>query len=60
MNPALIAQILQALLIAEPTVVQAIHDLLVNQTGKDDAVILNQDVIDWEAVQTASKKELGL
>jgi ABC-type Mn2+/Zn2+ transport system ATPase subunit len=60
MNPALIAQILQALLIAEPTVVQAIHDLLVNQTGKDDTVILNQDVIDWEAVQTASKKELGL
>lgn len=60
MNPVLIEQILQALLGAEPVVVQAVHDLVIGTQGKADLEVLNQDVIDWQAVQAKSRKELGL
>jgi hypothetical protein len=60
MNPALLIQILQILLVAEPEVVSAIHNLLTGASGKADVDILNQDVIDWQAVQTKAKAQLGL
>jgi len=60
LNPALIAQILQILLTAEPTVVEYIHSLLTGTGNAADAAILAQDVIDWQAVQAKAKAELGI
>jgi hypothetical protein len=60
LNPALIAQILQILLTAEPAVVEYIHGLLSGKVAVDDTTTLNQDVIDWQAVQAKAKAELGI
>ena len=59
MNPAQIIQILQILLVAEPEVVSAIHNLLTGASGKADTDLLNQDVIDWQTVQTKARAQLG-
>jgi len=60
MNPAVILQILQILLVAEPTVVQAVHDLLTGHGGTNDVQILAGDKVVWENVQSAARKQLGL
>lgn len=57
--PSLIIQILQGLLVAEPTVVQAIHNLLVGTNGATDAATLAQDTTDWQAIQTASQAAIA-
>ena len=57
--PLLIIQILQGLLVAEPTVVQAIHDLIVGTNGATDAATLAQDTIDWQAIQAASQAAIA-
>jgi hypothetical protein len=60
MTAALIIQILQGLLVAEPTVVQAIHDLVVGTNSAADATTLAQDTIDWQAIQAASQAAINV
>ena len=55
MGATLIIQILQGLLVAEPTVVQAIHDLVVGTNNAADADTLAQDTIDWQVIQANSQ-----
>lgn len=59
MNPLLIIQILQGLLVAEPTIVAAIHDLIVGTNNATDAATLAQDTIDWQAIQAASQAAIA-
>ena len=59
MNPLLIGQIVQALLLAEPALVDAIHSLLTG-TGTADLATLQADTVAWQAMQAKARKELGL
>jgi hypothetical protein len=59
MNPLLIVQILQALLAAEPTVVQAIHNLLSGTGTADDLAVLGADKIAWQAVADKAAAEIA-
>lgn len=58
--PAVILQIIQILLAAEPGVVQAIHDLLTGNGGATDVQILAGDKIIWQDVQAQARTQLGL
>jgi hypothetical protein len=59
MNPGLIIQIMQGLIVAEPTVVQAIHDLVVGTNKAADAATLAQDTIDWQSVQAKAQAAIS-
>jgi hypothetical protein len=59
MNPLLIVQILQALLAAEPTVVQAIHNLLSGTGTADDLAVLGADKIAWQAIADKAAAEVA-
>jgi hypothetical protein len=59
MTPLLIGQIIQALLVAEPPLVSAIHSLLTG-TGSADLATLQADTVAWQAMQANARKELGL
>jgi hypothetical protein len=59
MNTKLIVEILQGLLVVEPTVVQAIHDLVVGTNKAADAATLAQDTIDWQSVQAKAQAAIA-
>jgi hypothetical protein len=58
-NPLLIVQILQALLGAEPAIVQAIHNLLHGTGTADDLAILGADKLAWQAIADKAAAEIA-
>lgn len=59
MNATNIIAILQMILVAEPSVVQVIHDLLVGTGGQSDQATLTSDLADWQAIIDKAKAQLA-
>ena len=59
MNPSLITSILQMILVAEPVVVQTVHDLLVGTGGQSDQAVLTSDLADWNAIIEKAKAQIS-
>jgi hypothetical protein len=55
----LILNILQILLIAEPAVVSAVHNLLTGTGTADDLAILKADTIAWQAIADKAAAEIA-
>jgi hypothetical protein len=58
MDAKLILAILQMIAVAEPAVIQTIHDLLVGAGGKSDQVVLTSDLADWDAIIAKAREQL--
>lgn len=59
MNPAIVVQILQMLLVAEPAVIQAIHNLMSGTGTADDLAILGADKIAWQMMGDKAAAEIA-
>lgn len=57
-TPPILA-ILQILLVAEPAVVQAIHNLLTNRATADDLATLRADALAWQVIAEHAAAELA-
>ena len=58
MTPLVLA-ILNMISVAEPAIVQLVHDLLAKAGGKSDQDILTGDVVDLDAIIAEARKQLG-
>lgn len=54
----IILNILKMILLAEPAIVQVVHDFLVGTGGKSDQSVLTQDLADWQAIADKAKAQL--
>lgn len=57
--PEMILKILQMLLIAEPAVVSAIHNLMTGTGTADDLAVLKADAIAWQAIADKAAAEIA-
>lgn len=55
----LVLNILQMLLLAEPAVITAIHNLLSGTGTADDLTVLKGDVIEWQAIADKASAEIA-
>ena len=58
MTPEILLKLIQMLLVAEPAIVQAIHNLLTGTGTADDLAILKGDVIGWQAIADKAQAEM--
>ncbi len=57
--PETILKILQILVIAEPRVVLAVHNLLAGTGTAEDLVVLKADVLAWQAVADHAARQIA-
>ena len=57
MMPVLV-NVLQMLLVAEPAIVQAIHNLLTGTGTLDDLAVLKADALAWQAIADKAQGEI--
>ena len=58
MTPEVLLKLIQVLLVAEPAIVQAVHNLLTGTGTADDLAILKGDVIGWQAIADKAQVEM--
>lgn len=58
MTPEVVLKLIQILLVAEPAIVQAVHNLLTGTGTADDLTILKGDAIGWQAIADKAKAEM--
>lgn len=58
MTPEVLLKLIQLLLVAEPAVVQAIHNLMTGTGTTDDLAILKSDAIGWQAIADKAQAEI--
>jgi hypothetical protein len=53
-----LVNVLQMLLVAEPAIVQAIHNLLTGTGTLDDLAVLKADALAWQAIADKAQGEI--